>query len=94
MIDTLCHVLWHTTLKEITNCTVYSHRKSCTAIPMHTSKVMHCQPQPQENSNIERKPFWLHLMQWDVFVPYKKHMIQYFREIYVSYSDEEIRIFY
>ena len=53
--------------------------KSCMAIPMHASKGMHCQPQLQENSNIERNPFQLHLMQWDVF---EKHMIQYFREIY------------
>jgi len=30
--------------------------KSCMAIPAHASKVMHCQPQLQENSNIERKP--------------------------------------
>ena len=45
--------------------------KSCMAIPVHTSKVMCCQPQPRENSNIERKPFQLHLMQWDVFIPYK-----------------------
>ena len=37
--------------------------KSCTAIPVHTSKVIHCQPQPQENSNIERNPFQLHLTQ-------------------------------
>ena len=27
MIDTLCHVLRCTTQKEITTCTVYSHRK-------------------------------------------------------------------
>jgi len=82
MIDTLCHVLQGTTLKEITKCMVCSHRKSCMAIPAHTSKVMHCQSQPQENTNIERRLFWLHLTQQDVFVPYEKHIIQYFREIY------------
>ena len=53
--------------------------KSCTAIPTRASKVMHCQPQPRESSNIERKPFWLHLTQWDAF---EKHMIPQFRGIY------------
>jgi len=46
------------------------------AIPAHTSKVMHGQPQPHENTNLERIPFWLHLMQWNVFVPYEIHMIK------------------
>jgi len=82
MIDTLCHVLQCTTLKETIKCMVCGLRKLCMAIPMHASKVMHCQPQPQENTNIERKSFQLHLMQQDVFVPYEKHMIKYFKESY------------
>ena len=76
MIDTLCHVLPHTTLKETTKCMVCGHRKSCTAIPTCASKLMCCQPKPCESTNIERKSFWLYLMQWDVFVSYEKHMIK------------------
>jgi len=28
------------------------------------------------------KVFQLHLTQWDVFIPYEKHMIKYFKESY------------
>jgi len=54
MIDTLCHVLHHTTLKETIKCTVCGHRKSCTEIPMHASKAMHRQPQLCESTKLER----------------------------------------
>jgi len=81
MIATLWHVLCCTTLKETTKCMACGHRKSCTAIPTCTSKVMCCQPQPCESTNIERKLFQLHLMQWDVFVPYEKHMIKQLKSI-------------
>jgi len=67
--------------------------KSCMVIPTHTSKVMRGQPQPRENSNIERKP-----------VPVASHAtgcLCSIQETYatilqrdLSYSDEEIRIFY
>jgi len=67
--------------------------KSCMAIPACASKVMRGQPQPQENSNIERKP-----------IPVASHAmgcLRSIRETYdtiiqkdLSYSDEEIRIFY
>jgi len=45
-------------------------------IPVCASKVMHGQPQPCENINLERIPFQLHLTQWNVFVPYEIHMIK------------------
>ena len=64
--------------------------KSCTAIPTCTSKVMCCQPQPQESSNIERK-----------VASHAMGCLCSIRETYdtiiqrdLSYSDEEIRIFY
>ena len=63
------------------------------AIPARASKVMCGQPQPRENSNIERKP-----------LPVASHAtgcLRSIRETYdtilqrdLSYSDEEIRIFY
>jgi len=43
---------------------------------MHASKVMRGQPQPCENTNLERIPFWLHLTQQNVFIPYEIHMIK------------------
>ena len=51
--------------------------KPCTAIPTHASKVMCGHPQLHENTNLERILFWLHLVQWNVFVPYEIHMIKY-----------------
>jgi len=45
----------------------------------HIKKLMCCQPQPCESTNIERKLFQLHLMQWDPFVTYEKHMIKLLR---------------
>ena len=81
MIDTLCHVLCCTTLKETTKCMVCSHRKSCMTIPAWASKQMCCQPQPCESTNIERKSFQWHLMQQDVFVPYEKHMVKQLKSI-------------
>jgi len=50
--------------------------KPCTEIPTCASKVMRGQPQPRENINLERILFWLHLTQWNVFVPYEIHMIK------------------
>jgi len=45
-------------------------------IPTCASKVMRGQPQLRENTNLERIPFWLHLTQRNVFVPYEIHMIK------------------
>jgi len=63
------------------------------AIPTCTSKVMHGQPQPQENSNIERKPI--------LVASHAAGCLRSIQETYdtiiqrdLSYSDEEIRIFY
>ena len=50
--------------------------KPCMGIPVHASKVMRGQPQPCENTNLERILFQLHLTQWNVFIPYKIHMIK------------------
>jgi len=91
MIDTLCHVLCCTTLKETIKCTVCGHRKLCSAIPACTSKLICCQPQLCESTNQERKSFQLHLMQWNPFITYEKHMIKLLRA--KSCSEMKIRSF-
>jgi len=48
------------------------------AIPVHTSKLMHCQPQACESTNIERKVVLLHHnhMQWNPFTSYKNNVVR------------------
>ena len=72
---------------------VHSYGKPCTEVAAHASKVMRCQPQPRENSNIERK----HVSS----ASHTTGCLRSIRETYdtilqrdLSYSDEEIRIFY
>jgi len=90
MIDTLCHVLQCTTRKEITKCTVYSHGEvmysnSCTCIKIDVLSAT-----TARKLKYRKKP-----------IPVAPHTMGYLQETYdtilqrgLSYSDEEIRIFY
>jgi len=62
-------------MRNIKKRIVYEHVSHVWEFP-HTSKVMRGQPQPYENTNLERIPFRLHLAQQNVFVPYEIHMIK------------------
>jgi len=90
MIDALCHVLRCTTQKEITKCTVYGHGEvmygnSCTRIKSDALSAT-----TARKLKYRKKP-----------IPVASHTMGYLRETYdtiiqrdLSYSDEEIRIFY
>jgi len=90
MIDTLCHVLRCTTQKEITKCKVYGHGEvmygnSCACIKSDVLSAT-----TARKLKYRKKP-----------VPVAPHTTGYLQETYdtilqrdLSYSDEEIGIFY
>jgi len=90
MIDTLCHVLRRTTQKEITKCTVYSHGGVMYSNSHARIKIDVLSATAMRKLKYRKKP-----------VLVASHAMGCLRETYdtiiqrdLSYSDEEIRIFY
>ena len=90
MIDTLCHVLQCTTRKEITKCMVYSHGEV-----MYGNSCTHIKSDALSATTVRK----LKYRKKPVLVT--SHTMGYLQETYdtiiqrdLTYSDEEIRIFY
>jgi len=93
MIDTLCHILWRTTWKEITKCTVYGHGEV-----MYGNSHVHIKSDALSATTMRK------LKYRKKTIPVASHTTGCLRSIWetydtiiqrdLSYSDEEIRIFY
>jgi len=93
MIDTLCHVLQHTTWKEITKCTVYSHRKV-----MYRNSHAHIKSDALSATTARKLKYRKKTI---LVASHATGCFCSIQETYdtilqrdLSYSDEEIRIFY